>query len=68
MMYERGELAGDLPFAQLKEREHINAAARAADRDRDFSQLIRQGRLGLFSLFLLTVFGAEGSGQIIAAV
>jgi hypothetical protein len=46
MMYERGELAGDLPFAQLKEREHINAAARAADRAPEFSQLIRQGRPG----------------------
>ena len=46
MMYEHGELAGDLPFAQLKEHAHINAAARAADRDTEFSRLIREGRSG----------------------
>jgi Domain of unknown function (DUF4105) len=46
MMYERGELAGDLPFPELKEREHINAAARAVDRNPEFSRLIREGRPG----------------------
>lgn len=46
MMYERGALAGDLPFAELKERAHINAAARAADQSPDFSRLIREGRPG----------------------
>ena len=50
MMYERGELAGDLPFAELKEREHINAAARAADRAPEFSRLIREGRPGFFAV------------------
>ena len=46
MMYEQGELAGDLPFAELKERAHINAAARAADRAPEFSWFIREGRPG----------------------
>ena len=46
MLYERGDLAGDLPFAELKERAHINAAARAADGDPEFSRLIREGRPG----------------------
>ena len=46
MMYERGNLASDLPFAELKQRGHINAAARIADNDSDFSRLIRQGRPG----------------------
>ena len=51
MMYEQGELAGGLPFAQLKKREHINAAARAADRDAEFSRLIRKGRPGFPAVF-----------------
>lgn len=51
MMYEQGELAGDLPFAVLKQREHINAAARAVDRDPEFSRVIREGRPG-FPQFL----------------
>jgi Domain of unknown function (DUF4105) len=46
MMYRRGDLAGDLPFAELKEKAHINAAARAADNSPDFSRLIREGRPG----------------------
>jgi hypothetical protein len=46
MLYERGDLAGDLTFADLKERAHINAAARAADHDPEFSRLIREGRPG----------------------
>jgi len=46
MLYEDGNLAGDLPFAELKERAHINDAARAADRDPDFSVRIREGRPG----------------------
>jgi len=49
MMYERGDLAGDLPFAELKQRADINPAARAADNDPAFSQLIRQGRPGFES-------------------
>ena len=44
--YEHGRFAGDLPFEQLKERAHINAAARAAGASEDFSTLIRAGRPG----------------------
>jgi len=46
MMYERGDLASDLPFAELKQKAHINEAARNADNDSDFSRLIREGRPG----------------------
>jgi hypothetical protein len=44
MLYEHGALAGGLPFAQLKERAHINEAARAANDAPDFSEGIRAGR------------------------
>ena len=47
MLYENGNLVTDgLSFAQLKERAHINAAARAANDSPDFSQLIRANRPG----------------------
>jgi len=47
LLYDRGRLVtGGLPFPQLKQREHINAAARAANRSPDFSALIRVGRVG----------------------
>ena len=46
MEYQRGELAGDLPFAELKRRAYINPAARAADNDPQFSVTIREGRPG----------------------
>jgi Domain of unknown function (DUF4105) len=47
LLYERGRLVtGGLPFPELKEREHINAAGRAADGSPDWSALIRQGRVG----------------------
>ena len=47
MMYEHGGLVtGGLPLPALKEQAHINAAARAADDSRDFSKLIRKGRVG----------------------
>lgn len=46
MLYERGALAGKLPFAELKERAHINEAARAANDAPDFSERIRAGRPG----------------------
>ena len=47
MMYNRGQLVTDgLPLAELMERAHINAAARAADDSPDFSKLIRVGRPG----------------------
>jgi len=47
LLYDRGRLVtGGLPFPELKQREHINAAARAADRSPDFSALILAGRVG----------------------
>jgi hypothetical protein len=46
MEYERGELAGDLPFPELKRRAYINPAANAADQDPQFSAKIRAGRPG----------------------
>ncbi len=46
MLYERGDLAGDLPFAELKRRALINPAAQAADQAADFSDRIRKGRPG----------------------
>lgn len=49
MMYERGDLAGDLPFHELKKRALVNEAARADDADPDFSERIRAGRPGFDS-------------------
>jgi len=47
LLYDRGRLVtGGLSFPELKEREHINAVARAANRSPDFSALIRAGRVG----------------------
>jgi len=47
LLYERGRLVtGGLPFPELKKREHINAAAQAANQSPDFSALIRAGRVG----------------------
>jgi hypothetical protein len=47
LLYDRGRLVtGGLPFPELKQREHINAAAQAANRSPDFSALIRVGRIG----------------------
>ena len=46
MLYEKGALAGGLPFAQLKEHAHINAAAQAANDAPDFSARIRADRPG----------------------
>jgi hypothetical protein len=40
-VYERGRLDQSLPFEELKERSHINAAAQAADQAPDFSRRIR---------------------------
>lgn len=45
MAYERGLLAGGLPFDELKQRAHINPAAREAS-EADFSRRIREGRPG----------------------
>jgi Domain of unknown function (DUF4105) len=47
LMYDRGRLVtGGLPFPELKQREHINAAAQAAGTSPDYSTLIRVGRVG----------------------
>ena len=47
LLYDRGRLVtGGLPFSDLKQREHINAAARPADDSPDFSTRIRAGRTG----------------------
>jgi uncharacterized protein DUF4105 len=47
LLYDRGRLAtGGLPFPELKQREHINTAARAADGSADFSAVVRAGRIG----------------------
>ena len=43
LLYEHGVIATNLPLADLKQRAHINARARAADKAADFSRLIRQG-------------------------
>ena len=47
MLYERGRIDTNLPFAELKERCHINARARAADKAVDFSSRIREGMPGV---------------------
>lgn len=47
LLYDRGRLVtGGLPFPELKQREHINAAAHAVNQSPDFSVLIRSGRIG----------------------
>jgi hypothetical protein len=43
MLYERGSIDTRLPFAELRERSHINARARAFDQDPGFSEGIRAG-------------------------
>ena len=46
MLYEHGALKGGLPFPELKEKAHINEAARAANDAPDFWVKIRAGRPG----------------------
>ena len=47
MMFERGVIAcGGLPFAELRQKAFINAAAKAADQSPEFSRMIREGRPG----------------------
>jgi hypothetical protein len=50
MEYERGNLAGNLPFSELKRRALINPAAHAADQAPDFSRHIREERPGFEGL------------------
>ena len=46
LLYERGTIATNLPFAELKKLSNINARAKAAGSAADFSQQIRQGLPG----------------------
>jgi Domain of unknown function (DUF4105) len=47
MIYERGDVVGDsIPFAEFQKLAHINDAARAANKDPQFSERIRVGRPG----------------------
>jgi hypothetical protein len=46
LLYERGVIDTSLPFAELKQRSHINPRAKAADKAVDFSQQIRKGLPG----------------------
>jgi hypothetical protein len=46
MLYEHGDLAGDLSFDELKSQALINSAARASDQAPDFSDRIREDRSG----------------------
>ena len=47
VLYERHLIAtGGLPFAELKQRSHINERAHAADKDPDFPRLVRAGLPG----------------------
>jgi hypothetical protein len=43
MLYQRGTIDTRLPFAELREKSHINARAKAHDQDPAFSQGIREG-------------------------
>lgn len=47
VLYERGMIVTNMPLAEVKERGHVNARARAADKAVDFSQQIRQGVPGI---------------------
>ena len=47
MLYERGAIATNLPFAEMKPRCLINERARASDKADDFSQRIRKGVPGI---------------------
>jgi hypothetical protein len=46
MLYDGGNLAGNLPFPELKQDARINQAALAANDDPQFSLRIRAGRPG----------------------
>jgi Domain of unknown function (DUF4105) len=47
LLYDRGRLVtAGLPFPELRQRELINAAAKAANQSPHFSALIRVGRIG----------------------
>jgi hypothetical protein len=46
LLYERGTIVTNLPFAELKKLSNINLRARAADQAADFSEQIRKGLPG----------------------
>jgi hypothetical protein len=46
-LYRAGLLDASLPFAELRQRSHINAAAQAAGNAEDFSERIRQSLPGM---------------------
>jgi len=46
MLYERGDFAGQLPFADLRRQALINEKAKAADQDPEFSRRIRESLVG----------------------
>lgn len=46
MLYRGGNLAGDLPFSELKAQAYINPVANTVNDAPDFSQLIRNNRAG----------------------
>jgi Domain of unknown function (DUF4105) len=55
LLYERGTIVTNLPFAELKKLSNINPRAKAADQAGDFSQQIRKGLPG---------FGEEPSAAV----
>jgi hypothetical protein len=46
MLYERGDLIGQVAFADLKKQALVNEKAKAANDDPDFSRRIRDGVIG----------------------
>ena len=46
LLYERGDITTNLPFAELKKISHINSRGIAAGNAADFSQQIRVGLPG----------------------
>jgi hypothetical protein len=46
LLYERGVIPTNLPLAELKSRVHVNARAKMADQDPQFSKRIREGLPG----------------------
>ena len=60
LFYERGNVDTRLPFEELRERSLINAKAKIADQDPDFSQRIREG--------LPDPRAAAATGSILASV
>ncbi len=47
MLYERGKINQTLPFIEMKKRSLINQRAKAADKSKYFSRLIRMGLPGM---------------------